>query len=379
MSFRRPNSLALFVSKLIRSALGLFQKNTASPGFPSAEGRPFHLTDEEAMRPFPRMASDSREPSPGLHLFAAIRSCLGGLILSAGTFSLQLLRLCRMCLPAVFVLLLVATPPAPAPARELVKTTGSATAIEEVRHYLLLGEYDQALALLEEAVVPRPDYADAIAYLGYLLWMEGDQPGAEALVQRSLSLRPERPLGHYFLGVLRRSQWRLAEAISEFERVIDLDPENGPAFVELGRTLVLGRDYGAAAAALERAVYTAPDNLGYRLQLARFYLDHALWLDRALAAAGAAVELNPESAEALDVYGWALWANGRPYDARHSLEAAVAADSNLAGAHYHLAVLLENTGDIPSAVAEYRRVLQLDANGPYFAGAQAALAALIIR
>lgn len=238
---------------------------------------------------------------------------------------------------------------------------------------LAVGEARLARSQLEKGLDLTSRRAHTLAYLGYVDWLEGEHTRAEDLLEQSVRLQADSPIGHYFLGVLRRAQGRLADALTEFQRVIAIDPESAPAYVELGQTLILERDYAGAASAFERAVEIYPDNAAYVLRLAQFYLDHAIRLDRALVVARKAVELAPESADALDALGWASWANGQAYDARHNLELAIAANPDLARAHYHLAVLLERTGDAEAAAREFRRVIDLEPDGSYASRAESAL------
>ena len=238
---------------------------------------------------------------------------------------------------------------------------------------LAVGEARLARVQFEKALDLTSRRAHTLAYLGYIHWLEGEHSRAGDLLEQSVRLQADSPIAHYFLGVLRRAQGRLADALAEFQRVIAIDPKSAPAYVELGQTLILERDYSGAASAFERAVEIHPDNAGYVLRLAQFYLDHAIGLDRALVVARKAVELAPESADALDALGWALWADGQAYDARHTLELAIASNPDLARAHYHLAVLLERTGDAEAAAREFRRVIDLEPDGSYASRAEAAL------
>jgi Tfp pilus assembly protein PilF len=266
--------------------------------------------------------------------------------------------------------------------QELVDFVSTGTALLSVGEVRLArGQFERAIEMegdveRDNATPLPPDGLEALAYLGYIDWLEGKELSAEERLDRFAHLRADSPLGYYFLGVLRRSQGRLKEAAAEFQRAIGIDPKSAPAYVEMGRTLVLQRDYNGAAAAFECAVEIDPDNVGYLLQAARFYLDHALRPDRALEIAERATHLAPDSAETLDMLGWGLWANGRTYDARYSLERAVETDPELASAHYHLAVLLEKTGDEQASAQEFQRAVEVDSSGNYAAEAEEALRTL---
>ena len=87
----------------------------------------------------------------------------------------------------------------------------------------------------------------------YQAQMEGDYERAVELYQSSLELHPTAE-AHTFLGWTYHFQGRIAEAIAECRRAIDLDPEFGNPYNDIGAYLIeLGR-FDEAIPWLERAV-----------------------------------------------------------------------------------------------------------------------------
>jgi tetratricopeptide (TPR) repeat protein len=95
--------------------------------------------------------------------------------------------------------------------------------------------------------------------------------------------------------------------------------------------------------------------------------------EEGVAAALRAVELDPESAAAHDVLGWAYHLTGRWKEARTHLQRALALELDLARAHYHLGALYAARGDVEAAQRAYQRAIDLDTEGFYRQRAEKAL------
>jgi tetratricopeptide (TPR) repeat protein len=87
----------------------------------------------------------------------------------------------------------------------------------------------------------------------YQAQMEGDYERAVELYQSSLELYPTAE-AHTFLGWTYHFQGKIDEAIAECKRAIELDPEFGNPYNDIGAYLIeLGR-YEEAVSWLERAI-----------------------------------------------------------------------------------------------------------------------------
>ena len=95
----------------------------------------------------------------------------------------------------------------------------------------------------------------------------------------------------------------------------------------------------------------------------------------AVGYARAALDLEPDNADFLDTYGWALHRAGRSVEALTFLQQAYAASPNMFCIHYHLGAAYLASGDERRAIDHFRR--QLEFRGTREAGfAQQALAGL---
>ena len=144
---------------------------------------------------------------------------------------------------------------------------------------------DKALELFREA---------------YTHQMSGELDKAAALYQASIRLFPTAE-AHTFLGWTYSYQGRLEDAISECQRAIEVDPEFGNPYNDIGAYLIEQQKYEEAVPWLERA-----------LQAGRYESYHFPWFNlgrahaalecytRALECFRQAVAIEPEYGPAAD-------------------------------------------------------------------------------
>jgi protein O-GlcNAc transferase len=132
-------------------------------------------------------------------------------------------------------------------------------------------------------------------------------------------------MDQYRLGNALWSEGRLAEAIVEYRRAVELDPHFFEAFLELGVAL---KDIGES--------------------------------NEAMRAFRAAIELRPKSAEAWNNLGTALLLKGRPEEAGGAFLNAIQLRPDHIQAYYNLAISVTERGDITRAVALYRKAIELE-------------------
>jgi Flp pilus assembly protein TadD len=130
------------------------------------------------------------------------------------------------------------------------------------------------LAVLEKAYQPRV-FRSVISFNTYLLSQDPDNARActemgkaslfldqpvEALrhLTRALALQPSDEEGHYYLGLLHRTQRRLAEAKAEFRATLELKPDHAKAHGNLGLMLMEEGDWAAAETHFRSALRINP-------------------------------------------------------------------------------------------------------------------------
>lgn len=87
----------------------------------------------------------------------------------------------------------------------------------------------------------------------YQAQMEGEYDHAIELYRKSISIHPTAE-AHTFLGWTLHFQGKLAEAIEECKKAIEVDPEFGNPFNDIGAYLIELGHYDEAIPWLERAI-----------------------------------------------------------------------------------------------------------------------------
>jgi tetratricopeptide (TPR) repeat protein len=197
------------------------------------------------------------------------------------------------------------------------------------RSYIVLGRYERALRILDEAVRHRPDSPEALV------------AQAEALIHRG----------------------QLVRAVRTYESAHRLDPESdapltGMAFawLELGKP-------AQARAALDRVLARHPANLEARLLLARVMgaegNDPA-----ALNEVEKVIAADPQDWRAHDYHGCALWQLGKFADAAKAFGTCLRINPLALDARLALASLLTKQKELVTAEAEYQRGVRLFQENP---------------
>jgi tetratricopeptide (TPR) repeat protein len=245
------------------------------------------------------------------------------------------------------------------------------------------GSLDQAAALMRRALDAAADPADVAfcrGQLGDLAWSRGDLAGAAAEYAAGLAADPGyQPL---LRGQARVdfAAGRVDAALAGAARVARRTPtpdtllEHALMLRAASRDASGQLDLAEAAHRIFRANGGTDDLAGAQIALARGSAADAVRLARAEWS-------RRPFAEVADVLGQALHAAGRSREALGYARRAVAAGTQNATYAFHLATIALSLGDRGTALAQLRRVRELNpyfspADGPTAARALAALEAL---
>ncbi|UCC65332.1 MAG: tetratricopeptide repeat protein [Anaerolineae bacterium] len=240
--------------------------------------------------------------------------------------------------------------------------------------YVRVEAWPLARRALAQALTAEPGYVEAMAYLGHALDYPGRAPEAERHLRRAVQLAPTETLPRYLLGLYYRRREKPRQAAFQFRQALKLDPRDAALYAELGGAWLDEQNYLDAENAFRAAAELAPEQAGFRLLLAHFYVDHLIKVrSRGLPAAQGAAQLNPDDAEAFDVLGWAYYLVGSLDEAERALSRAVALDPESASARYHLAVVQRQRGQLAEATYQFWRAIDLDRTGHYRSQAMRAL------
>ncbi len=188
-----------------------------------------------------------------------------------------------------------------------------------------VGVWQNSVTLWTHTLRSNPLSIVAHNNLGRALAGQGQPDQALAQFQRAVEIQPNYVHARYNLGNLLMQQGRLKEAEQQLRIVVDQQPAMAQAHSDLGNCLLR---QGKAAQA-ERQYHEA-------LRIDPLYAD---------------VHYN---------LAMALHQQGRLEDAESEYKRAIDLDPANASAHNNLGVLLESQGKVVAALAQYRRALEIE-------------------
>jgi DNA-binding winged helix-turn-helix (wHTH) protein/Flp pilus assembly protein TadD len=241
--------------------------------------------------------------------------------------------------------------------------------VARAREYFALhreSDNERAIELLGQALVARPDDAEAVALLSLARSQRAakfngpvsEASEGEALAERAIELAPELAEAHHALGLARDSQGRLSSALVSYRRAVELEPGHrratGSGAYVLGVT-------GQLAEALRWNLSLLADgaDLHYlEIQIAEILaaLDYAptaeAWYQKA-------VTLRPENLFAATAFAGYRMRRGDLAGAEELIEGAVAAGVERPELHELRGHLAAMKGDVEAASDFYRRALEV--------------------
>jgi eukaryotic-like serine/threonine-protein kinase len=225
---------------------------------------------------------------------------------------------------------------------------------------------DDAIPMLERAVAADPD--SPLAYAGlaeaqwykYLLthetvWRERAQ---ESVRQAELR-NPDLAEVHLASGLLKADSSFLELAEADYQRAIELQPNNGDAYRRLSGIYNRNNQPNEALAAIQKAVQLQPDYFKNHQQLGTLYLLRGDYRD-AVPEFQKMADLAPDLAQAHSALGAALGYLGRLPEAENELRAAVHLEDS-SDNEETLGAILMDLGKPGEAISCFLRAL---AQGP---------------
>jgi tetratricopeptide (TPR) repeat protein len=209
-----------------------------------------------------------------------------------------------------------------------------------------VGALDAASEAYRLALAARPTFQKASNNLILVLVKVGRSAEAMAQARALVDARRDDPERWFTLG-LAQSEPDVDEAIKSFRRALDLAPRHALARYNLALVLKRSDRLAEAIEELHRVLEVEP-----RAE-AHYTLGVIYWhqgaLDRAVAALRAAVAAEPRYADAHYTLGAVLHARRDWKGAADALRRALALRPDLPGVHYTMARVLEASGDAPAA------------------------------
>jgi tetratricopeptide (TPR) repeat protein len=121
-------------------------------------------------------------------------------------------------------------------------------------------EAKEAVSSFSRALEIDPHLFIARVNLIIALYYVPDLDRALRESQKAIAQGPQAPQPHYIMALIARAQHRIEDAISEFEKVRQVDPNDVATNVNLGQLYAQQKKYKEATTAFRRAIAAEPYN-----------------------------------------------------------------------------------------------------------------------
>jgi predicted Zn-dependent protease len=198
------------------------------------------------------------------------------------------------------------------------------------------GNYQEATQLFSRYTVSHPENPWGYYMLGVSAWKSGAPDQALSAFDKSIELDPNHRKSLYNSSRVLLELGRPQEALARIEKALGQEPTSSEGLRLLGRTRYLMGQVPEAIAAYEQALATDDQDVWAMNNLGLIYLDQNRPSD-ALAPLARAVQLRGQSPVFQNNLGAALERSGYPEAAARAYEAVIGVDSTYQKASASLA------------------------------------------
>jgi len=181
---------------------------------------------------------------------------------------------------------------------------------------------------------------------------------SEALFRHATEVTQGNYLAYNNLGFYLSNHGKAAEAMSEYQKSLDINPAYADALNNMGYALAGQKKYAEAIGYYERALRLQPENAEVHNNLGNA-LGSVGKSEEALQEYRTALRLNPEHADAHNNLGVALAMQGKLAEAVDQFHEAIRFKRDYASAHSNLGNAFAVQHRLDEAIAQYQEALRL--------------------
>jgi tetratricopeptide (TPR) repeat protein len=214
----------------------------------------------------------------------------------------------------------------------------------------------QARAAAQKAIEIDDTLADAHAELGFIIfWHDWDWGASEKQFERSLELDPNNVNAHLFYAHLLSNTGRHDEALAEAKRARELDPLNLLLNALEGQFLIHAGRTDEALAKLRETLKMDANYFLVRLYASSAYIDKGIYSEAVNEARQAREVSGARGTHAEAFLGYALAKSGKEAEARSVLEGLLKSSAERYVSAYNIALVYNGLGEHGEALAWLER------------------------
>ena len=222
-----------------------------------------------------------------------------------------------------------------------------------------LGRLEDAVASFDKSIRLRPDYADAYCNRGIALHAMQAYEQAMQSHDRAIVLKPDFPAAYYNRGVALQDMGNLEAAVASYDKAVAQNPGFAQAYANRGLVLKQLGQLEAAMLSFEAAIKHDPQDAKtcYHWALA---LHEMKQLDVAIALYDRAIGIQADFAQAHYSRGLALQQMAQLDEALASYDQAIRFKPDYVDAHSNRGTILQHYQQWGAAMASYDQAIALD-------------------
>lgn len=237
--------------------------------------------------------------------------------------------------------------------------------------YLNISSYQQANEQFEKIIEISPHNPIGYDYLGIAFLAMKDTQNALLQFKQAIEVEPRYISGYEHIGDVYFQQKMSKEAAEIYQTALDKqDISNfsrdnifkARLHLKLAISLEANEDYKRAISSYKKAITLNPESIDAYNNLAYLYASKKTNLKEAFKLAKKAKELQPHNSAVLDTLGWVCFQSNNYKQAVLNLKEACNLNPKQPTIRYHIGMAYFMNGQLPEALKELERVLELSTN-----------------
>jgi tetratricopeptide (TPR) repeat protein len=182
---------------------------------------------------------------------------------------------------------------------------------------------------------------------------------SESLWTHTLACTSDNDVAHDNFGNFLIGEGRADEAITHYQKAVQINPKNVEAHYNLGNVLIKEGSVDEAITYYQKALQINPDYAQAHNNLGNALLQKGN-VDEAIVHFQKALQISPHFAEAHYNFGNVLFHKGRVDEAITHFQTALQIRPDNAEAHYNFGNVLIKAGRVDEAIVQYQQALQIN-------------------